>query len=152
MTTETLHRTRETGARVLGQAALAALATTLTLAILGGLTAGSATAYAALVGGLLVLMVFGAGAFAVDAVASILPSASLLVALLTYTLQVVVLGLVFWALSESGAVGTTLTPAWLAGAVIAGTLAWLTVQTRQTMRRRIPVYDLPAPASPGGEG
>ena len=47
--------------------------------------------------------VFGFGSFVVNTVAALMPTAALLVALLTYTLQVVAMGLVFVALSGSGA-------------------------------------------------
>ncbi len=151
MTTETQHRTRDGGSRVLLGAALGAASATLALSLAGLVLSGSAAAYGALVGALLVLLVFGSGAFAVNAVATVLPAASLLVAMLTYTLQVVLMGLVFWGLSGSGALGRDLDERWLAGSVIAGTLAWLAVQVRQTARARIPAYDLGVTGRTGGE-
>ena len=151
MTTETLHRTRDTGARVLLGAAAAATVVTLGAALLALLVDGSAAAGGALVGALLVLLVFGTGAFAVNAVASMMPAASLLVALLTYTLQVVLMGLLFWTLSTSGALGARVDERWLAGTVIAGTMVWLTVQIRQATRARIPAFDLPSGDRTGGE-
>jgi ATP synthase protein I len=151
MTTETLHHTRDTGARVLLGAAAAASIATLGAALLGLLVAGSAAAAGALVGALLVLLVFGLGAFAVNAVAATMPGASLLVALLTYTLQVVLMGVVFWGLSTSGALGEQLDERWLAGTVIVGTLVWLGVQIRQSVRARIPAFE-PGPTDrPRGE-
>ena len=72
--------------------------------------------------------VFGFGTFTVNAVAELMPTASLLVALLTYTLQVVAMGLAFVALSGSGALDETIDGAWLGGTVIAGTMVWLVVQ------------------------
>ena len=72
-----------------------------------------------------------------------MPTASLLVALLTYTLQVVLMGMVFVALSRSGLLGDTLHREWLAGVVIAGTFGWLLTQLVLTTRQRIPAYDLP---------
>jgi ATP synthase protein I len=152
MTTETLHHTRISGARVLVGAAAGALVVTVAVVVAGAIAGGAPAAYGALVGALLVLVVFGLGAFAVNAVATWMPAASMLVALLTYTLQVLVLGLVFWALRGSGALGSTLDARWLAAAVIAGTLAWLTVQVVQATRQRIPVYELAVSAHTGGEG
>ena len=151
MTTEMLHPTRDAGVRVLLGAAAGAVVATVVAALAGLVLDGSAAAYGALIGGLLVLLVFGLGAFAVNAVASVMPAASLLVALLTYTLQVVVLGLVFAGLSGSGALGTDVDERWLAGAVILGTLVWLGLQIRQASRARIPVYDLGPTGRPGGE-
>jgi ATP synthase protein I len=151
MTTETLHHTREAGQRGLLGAAAAAGVVTLGLALVGLVAAGSAAAAGALVGALLVLFVFGVGAFAVDLVASVMPAASLLVALLTYTLQVVLMGMLFWALSSSGTLGDEVDERWLAATVIAGTLVWLAVQIRQATRARIPVYDLGPDGRSGGE-
>jgi ATP synthase protein I len=150
MTTETLHHTRDAGTRVLLGAAVAAAAATAAVSLAGLLIGGSAAAYGALVGALLVLLVFGLGAFAVNLVATVMPAASLLVALLTYTLQVVFMGLVFWALTRSGALGRDLDQRWLAGAIIAGTVAWVAVQIGQATRARIPAYDLGSSASTGG--
>lgn len=155
MTTETMPRTPFTGAFVLLGAASAALVVGLLVTLAAALVAGSAAAYGALAGTLLVVAVFSFGAFVVNAVASLLPAAALLVALLTYTLQVLLMGLVFWAMSSSPEVWATLDRRWLAGAAIATTLGWLVAQTVLTLRQRIPVYDLalPAPVSAltGGE-
>jgi ATP synthase protein I len=71
-----------------------------------------------------------------------MPAASLLVALLTYTLQVLAMGLAFAAISRSGALDESLDRAWLAAAVIAGTAGWLVLQIVLATRVRIPVYEL----------
>jgi ATP synthase protein I len=152
MTTETLHDTPHPGVRVLLGSASAALVISLVLTLAGLVVGGRAAAYGVLVGAGLVLLVFGLGAFAVDAVATVLPAASLLVALLTYTLQVVLMGLVFWGLAGSGALGRTLDAQWLAGGVIAVTLVWIAVQIRLTTRQRILAYDLGLVTPTGGEG
>ncbi len=157
MTTETLHRTRPAGARVLLGAALAAMLAGAGAVLAGLLLDGTPAASGALVGALLVVFVLGLGTLAVDAVAGVMPSASLVVALLTYTLQVLLMGLAFWVLSRSGALGTTLDERWLAGTVIAGTAVWLVVQIRSATRARIPAFE-PAfepvfePVREGGPG
>jgi ATP synthase protein I len=56
--------------------------------------------------------------------AAFAPQASLVVALLTYTAQVVALALVLVAVSRSGASPEHLDVRWLAGTVIAGALGW----------------------------
>jgi hypothetical protein len=61
--------------------------------------------------------------------------------LLTYTLQVVLVGAVFVGLRRSGLLEQTIDPRWLGGTVIAATLTWLTVQVVASMRTRIPVYE-----------
>jgi ATP synthase protein I len=147
MTTESTH-TRRPGVTVLLGAAAVATAACGVLVVAGALLAGSAAAYGALVGAGLALVVFLGGALAVDAVAARVPAASLLVALLTYTLEVVVMAVVFVALSGSGLLGETLARGWLGAGVIATTLVWLLAQVALSSRVRIPVYDLPAGEAP----
>lgn len=150
MTTATQHATPRAGARVLLGAALVALGAGLVISLVGAFMAGSAAAYGALVGTLLAVGVFALGAFTVNVVAAMVPSASLLVAMLTYTLQVVLMALVLVALSRSGALDGGLARDWLAGAVIAATLLWLVCQIVLVTRARIPAYDVPASAPEAG--
>lgn len=145
---------RRPGARLLVRTA----AVTAVLAVAGAAVAapfeGRAAAAGALVGAALVVAVLAGGGLALDAVAGLMPAASLLVALLTFTLQVVVLLLALVALERSGLLGATLDREWLGGAVIVTTMTWLAVQVRQHMTARVPVYDLaddgPRPADEGG--
>jgi ATP synthase protein I len=111
---------------------------------LAAVTSGSAAAAGALLGTLLVLFFFGFGSLVVNAVASVSPTASLLVALLTYTLEVVALGAVFVALGRSGALGDSVDGGWIGVVVIALTLVWLAAQTFAALRSRQPLYDLSA--------
>lgn len=111
-------------------------------ALVGALVSGSAAAYGALAGTVIVVLVFAGGAFLVNLVAGVSPAASLLIALLTYTLQVAVTFMIFFALSESGLVDDPLDGAWLAGAVIVGTVGWMVSQIVLTTRLRLPAYDL----------
>lgn len=135
---------RDSGASVLLGAGGAALALGLAATLVGALVSGSEAALGALVGTLLVVGVLGFGSFVVNVVAGLMPAAALMVAMLTYTLQVVLMGLVFAILSGSGLLDSTVDRGWLAGAVIGGTAIWLVSQVVLTTRRRIPVYDLPA--------
>lgn len=144
MTTETNQVTRSSGTRVLLGATAGSLLAGLALAILGALVSGSPAALGALVGTALVALVFAGGSFVVNEVARVLPAAALLIALLTYMLQVVAMALVFVALSGSGLLDETLARGWLSGAVIAGTAGWLVLQVALATRQRIPLYDLPA--------
>ena len=143
MTTEPTLVTHRPGPSVLARAALASSALGAAAVVAGALVQGSPAAYGAAVGTLVVVGVFGFGSFVVDTVATLMPTAALLVALLTYTLQVVAMGLVFVALSGSGLLGDELDREWLAGTVIAGTAVWVLCQIVLTMRARIPIYDLP---------
>ena len=145
------------GTAVLVRTAGATILVGLLATLLGALVSGSAAAYGALAGTVLVVGVFGFGTFTVNAVAAVLPTASLLVAVMTYTLQVVVMALAFAILSGSGALDETIDRAWLGGTVIAGTMVWLVVQIVQATSRRIPIYDISLPdvdqaAAPRAEG
>jgi hypothetical protein len=111
-------------------------------------------AYGAAVGAALVLGVLGGGSAAVSVVARALPGASLLFAMLTYTLQVILLLSVFAGLDDAGILGTRIDRQWLSGTVIAGTLAWMFVQILVATRARIPAYDAasaPYEGEPKGE-
>lgn len=135
MTTET--RTPS----VVTRAALAALTTGLLLVGLGAFVSGADAAGGAAVGGVISVGIFAFGAFGVDAVARLMPSASLMFAMLTYTLQVVLMALAFVALNRSGLLDDELDRNWLGGAIILGALVWLTVQVRLATTARIPAFE-----------
>lgn len=139
---------RRLSARVPGVGAGLALmlATTVVAAGLGAAVAGAAAAEGALVGGALALGVLGAGAVALAVVAAVAPAVSLLLALLTYTLQVLALGLAFAMLAGS----QSLDSRWLAGSLAACTVAWLVALLLGAARSREPLYDLPEPTGPLG--
>lgn len=140
----TTARTRpRTSRAVLGPLAVVALLGVV-LVVVAGLVSGRPGALGALVGVVLVAGVFGFGGLVLGVVARVAPATSLLVALLTYTLQVVAVGLVYVALSSGGALDGGVDARWLSGAVIAGTLAWTTTQIVVTVRTREPLYELPS--------
>ena len=130
------------------------LVTTLVVGLLavaaGALLAGAPAALGAALGAAMVTFFFSFGALVLGVVARLAPAASLLVALLTYTLKVVLLGVVFLALTRSGALEDRIDPRWLGGTVIACTLVWLTAQVVASTRARQPLYDLPAQAPADG--
>ncbi|WP_205470992.1 hypothetical protein [Nocardioides sp. SYSU D00038] len=148
MTTDQPRDTRHGVVRVLVGAVAAATLATLVAVLLAATRADAAAVRGALAGGAMAVVVFSLGAFFVNAVARLMPALSLLLALLTYTLQVVVMAAFFVALSRGGALGDTLDRQWLGGTVIAATAAWLVGQVVLTTRLRIPVYEL---AGQGGE-
>jgi ATP synthase protein I len=119
----------------------------LLLVVLAAFVSGSDGAAGAAIGAVMVCGVFAFGAVVLGVVARVAPAASLLVALLTYTLQVVLVGGVYIALSSGGALEGPVDPRWLSAAVIAGTLAWTTTQIVVSVRSRQPVYDLPSHGS-----
>jgi len=86
------HRPVTAGGQV-RSAALVTLALGLVGALLGALLSGTPAAVGAALGAGIVLVFFGTGAVVVNAVAAVSPAASLLVALLTYTLEVALVAL-----------------------------------------------------------
>ncbi|MGZ5418136.1 MAG: hypothetical protein ACXWDI_13230 [Nocardioides sp.] len=139
-----------------GPVVLKALGTTLAvgliLGLVAGLTGGAPAVIGVAVGTLMVCLFFALGAIVLDVVATLAPAASLLIALLTYTLKVVLIGLVFVGLKRSGLLEDSIDARWLGGAVIAGTLAWLAAQVFASTRLRIPAYDLPSREAPAAGG
>jgi ATP synthase protein I len=119
--------------------ALVGLATVALAALLSGLDG----AVGALVGAGIVVAVFAFGCFSLALVARVLPSATLLVALVTYLAQAVVMVLVFVRLSEAARFEDGPGRVWLALGLVAATLAWMTAQLVLTVRQRVPYYDLP---------
>src|SRR5688572_26601721 len=97
MTTESKTGPRTGLSPVLGALAAGTVAVLL-LVLLGALVDGRPGAVGALAGGVLTLVVFALGLAAVGFVARLLPGASLLVALMTYALQLLVLALVVAAI------------------------------------------------------
>lgn len=139
LTTDTPGRNATTGSLVVATAASVVLG--LVLVALAALLAGAPSAYGALVGTAVAVVVFAFGSFAVDAVARVLPAASLLVAMVTYTLQVVVMALVFVSINRAGLLEETLDRGWLGGAIIACAVVWSAVQLRTATTARIPLYE-----------
>jgi len=116
----------------------------IALVVLAVLTADAAAVRGAAVGIGMVALFFGLGGLALNAVAGAMPAASLLFAMLTYTLQVLLVALLFVGLRNSGLLDSTLDRQWIGGAVIVGTITWLLAQIVATTRVRQPVYDLPS--------
>jgi len=70
---------------------------------------------------------------------------------MTYTLQVVLVAVVFTALDRSGALDGSIDRAWAAGAVVVATLVWLASHIISVTRSRQPLYDLPERPERGQE-
>lgn len=130
----------------------------LTLAVaavvVAGLVGGAPAAWGVVVGAVTVVVVFSFGMAVTHAVASISPALSLLVALLTYALQLVVLVLVLTGLERSDALGATLDRRWIGGTIIVGTLVWSTALVRLDVlyhRSTEPRESSPTPPEGGRE-
>lgn len=156
MTTETTgapRGVRPYGVAALGLAVLAGSATGLVVTVLGAFLGGSAALLGAVVGAGVTLLVLATGFAVVDLVAGLLPQLSVVVALLTYALQMVVLAALLVTLRETDDVEQTLVPEWFAAGVIAVALAWTVCLLVHATRARVPLYDLPERASvPTPEG
>lgn len=142
------------GPRPLVAAALGTAGVGTVLVVVAALAGGADAATGALVGSLMVVGVLAFGAFVVDLVARVAPTASLLVALVTYTLQVALMALLFLAVSRADVLDSDTERGWLGGAVIAGALVWSVVQLRASTTARVPVFDDPRGPAAGtpGEG
>jgi hypothetical protein len=134
--------------RVLRVAGACVVVAVLLTAVVAGVASGRPGALGALVGGGIACAFFLFGSAAVNTSTRVAPEAAMLTALMTYTLQVALVALAFAALKGSGAVGTTLSSGWLAGGVVAATVAWVAGQMVGSARARVPAYDieLPGPA------
>lgn len=135
---------RQTAARVLGGSVLAAAAWGVLAGLAGLVFAGGAAFGSALVGGVLVAVVLALGAMTVDVVAGMRPQASLIVALLTYVLQMGAVLLLVVAVAGSAELGDVVERGWFAAGVIGAAAAWTAAQIRLALTSRIPLYDLPA--------
>ena len=157
MTTASTHTTRRGSSPLLGALAAGAVAV-IVLAVVAAAVEGRPALLGASVGGVLTLLVFALGVAAVSAVARVLPPASLLVALMTYVLQLVALGVCVGTI-DALVDAATLSRGWFAAGVIAVTTLWVLGQVVAATRQRIPAYethDAPAAAQerdrhPGGE-
>ncbi|QIK67113.1 hypothetical protein G7072_12845 [Nocardioides sp. HDW12B] len=128
------------GVRVegLGLASVAVTAVGVVLALLALLVGGSGAATGAAAGALLVVSFFTFGAFSVNLVATVAPRASMLFALMTYTLQVLLLAVVLVAVNRSDVAPGTFDARWLGGTVIVGTLVWMGALLVGTLRAGTP--------------
>lgn len=152
MTTETQPGARASGwgvaslrPSVLGGVFLVTLVVGGVVVALAALVDGRDGALGALVGAGLVTAVLGFGCGTLALVARVMPSATLLVALVTYFFQAVLMVLIAIRLSGTELFEDGPARGWLALGLVAGTLAWMTAQLLLTVRARIPIYDLPEP-------
>jgi hypothetical protein len=143
MTTTTKQDSRSSGMRPLVVTMLAVDLSVLLVAGLAAVLADGDAAVAALVGGLVTSVVIFTGTAMVNVVAGLVPSLSLLVALMTYTLQLVVMVAVFLALSRSSLGDDAASRGWAGAAVITAAVTWLVGHLVTATRARIPIYDLP---------
>lgn len=107
--------------------------------VVGALVAGGAGAAGAAAGGLMTLLVLGAGTWLVVKVAHASPAASLIVALCVFTAQG---GLLLATLAIVSAVSGSTQVTWAAVAIIAVTVVWTWAFAFFVRKERIPLFDL----------
>ncbi|MFT4262970.1 MAG: hypothetical protein QM572_06295 [Nocardioides sp.] len=107
--------------------------------VVAALVAGASGAAGAAVGGLVTVVVLGAGTWLVVRVASVSPAASLLAALCVFTAQG---GLLLATLAIVSAVVGDPQLTWCAVALIAVTVVWTTAFGFFVRKERIPLFDL----------
>lgn len=112
------------GPRPLLLAAGLGIAAVAGLALLAALVGDDRDLAGALVGGgaVIAVVVFGAGTLTL--VGKVAPAMSLLVAMMTYALQVTLLMALFVAYQRRPVLQRELADAWLAGGIVAATVAW----------------------------
>ncbi|MBS2938760.1 hypothetical protein KDN32_13540 [Nocardioides sp. J2M5] len=155
MTTESQHHPRAgaqplagaPGMRVVVRAAGLTAAVGALMVLVALVVHGGEAAAAAATGAAMVVAVVSFGTVALHLVASVMPRASLLVALVTYLTQLAVVMLVFLAISRGDVFADDRARGWLAASMVAATLVWTTAHLLLTARARTPYFDLP----PGGE-
>lgn len=157
-TTASSRRARPYGVAALGAAVLATSVAGVVVAVLGAVFDGSAGLIGGLAGAGVVLLVLASGFAVVDLVSGLMPSFSMIFALMTYSFQVLLLAGLLTVLRSADGIEDTLTPGWFAGGVIAVALAWTVCLVWHALHARVPLYDLPddspvnAPVAVSGAG
>ena len=124
MTTAPLRQQPSMRVPGVGRALFVTLLVAIAASGLSLVTAGEPQLLGALAGSAMVACFFVFGMVNTALAAAFAPRVALVVALLTYTLQVVALGLVLVTVSRSGLTPDRLDVRWLAGTVIVGALGW----------------------------
>ena len=111
--------------------------------VVAALVAGRPQVLGVVVGALVVAGFFTIGSLSTSLAAAYAPALSLVVALVTYALQVVLLALVFVELTATPESRAAVDVEWAAGAVIGFTLMWTVTLVVAAVRARQPLYDQP---------
>ena len=144
MTTESIERPRDAGLRVLVGAALGALAVACLVTALAAVVGGADAAAGGAAGAFSLAVVMPFGTYVVHVASRAVPGLSLVVALMTYALQIALMMAFFATLARSSAWETSIDGVWLVVGVVAGSVTWSSTQIWLSSRARIPLYDLPS--------
>jgi ATP synthase protein I len=143
MTTESKQQSPRRVTPLLG-ATMAGFGAGLLLVVVAAFADGAAGARGAAAGVGITVVTFGWGTGVVSAVSRVMPSASLLIALLTFALQLMVMGVATKVVVDASDGGAYFSHAWLAAGVVLGALAFIVAQVWCTVRQRTLAYELPA--------
>ena len=144
MSTESRRLALSPGAGVLVASSVGNLAVVVLLAVVALVASGADAGATVLTGGVVTAFVLAFGSWAVHLVAHAMPSASLVVALLTYALQAALLTAFLALVSSDPQWGQSISKGWLGASVITCVAAWVVLQVTFFSRARIPLYDLPS--------
>ncbi|HNA97930.1 MAG TPA: hypothetical protein PKX56_01710 [Marmoricola sp.] len=134
--------------RAMGTSFLVTLMVTALMALLGWVLTGPSAAGSAGVAGLILLLVFGPGLPVIIIVSRVSPAATLLVAMMTYVLQMVVLVVIMQRLAASDWLAGQLDPVWLGATLMVIALGCTVALITVSLRARIPAFTHPSPLSP----
>jgi len=123
-------------------AALPSLVVGLAVALVALMVDGSGAFWSALAGSLLASAFFATGQIVLYLLRSVPPATLLLVALLTYVLQVVVLLAVYASFVRDADPASAFSATAFGVAIIACTAVWIVGLIRVAKRERIPLYQL----------
>lgn len=142
-------RSRSAGGTVV-RCLVSALVVSALLVAVVAVAAGGAAATSSAVGAGIGLAVMAFGSTTLNAVAGVMPGMSLAVALMTYTLQVVVTIALLLGLTRSGALDGDLERRWVGVAMIVAVIVWMVAHVVAVVTARLPVYDLDRRSAGGG--
>ena len=143
-------RTPDQGAAVLGGTFLLTAAAAAGVIGVAAIVADGDAAVAAALGSVVTLVVMGFGSYVVHVASRAVPGLSLLVALMTYALQLALMIAFFLVLSRSAESSESVRSPWLVAGVVVAVLGWTTTQIRLAGKMRTLAYDLPAEAAEVG--
>lgn len=139
--------------RLVRRALVAAVVSGALTILVAALVAGRAAAVGALVGTLLTCVTLALGLPVLAWVTRVLPAMSLLVAMMTYAMQVVFLLAAYVVLRRSPEAQAAVDGSWLGIAVIVTTVVCLTVQVIGFLKGRHPYFDVePGEAAEASQG
>ncbi len=123
----------------------AALCATVVCVAAAALLVGVEGLWGALIGGVIVMVFLGSTPAVLGPVAKATPTLSLLFAMIFFVTKVVALLALFVVLRRSAGDSGAIDPESVSAAAVGTTLVWVVARVIDTMRDRIPVYDVTDP-------